>query len=149
MGIVSKKDGTTTFKFREYEAIRGQDDIELPNNYKGSVVGNRIEGDILKVNAKFSVGKLFFYFHIEQYEDFCGIRSPKEGFKELFSTVSFCHLSSSLHISSKYPRIQSVNITCQKTTPWKDQACRINKYILDCYSHLTRKLASIQKVNTW
>jgi len=75
VGIVSKKENL--FKWREYEAIKGQDEIELPNNYKANLIENNLIGKIVTKAVNSPTFTL----------DFCGIRSPSEGWYQLYSTL--------------------------------------------------------------
>jgi hypothetical protein len=51
-----------TFIFREYEAVYGEDNIELPNNYKGILEKNQIKGSIInQKNAFFQVSFVGIY----------------------------------------------------------------------------------------
>ncbi len=86
LGMVDKNNN---FKFREYEAIRGEDEVELPANYKGKIRENGIiEGQVLvpqeittesddKSNGKKKKIKKKVYptFRLQ----FGGIRTQKEG----------------------------------------------------------------------
>jgi len=76
LGMVIHKSSQIEFKFREYEAIRGEDEVQLPVNYKGTLSGNHLSGKVAVKNENISFAL-----------DFSGIRSPKEGFKELFSKI--------------------------------------------------------------
>ncbi len=69
LGMVSHgSSGQTEFKFREYEAIRGEDSVELPGNYKGVLMRKILSGTVQSKENKAT-------FSLE----FKGVRSPKEG----------------------------------------------------------------------
>jgi len=80
-----KKDA---FKFIEYEAIKGEENIELPNNYKSIIIGNLINGQIYRNNGNDNDNDTNQQKG-EEKPTFClkfnGINSKNEGFLELQS----------------------------------------------------------------
>jgi len=65
-------------KLREYEALRGEDEVELPTNYQGQIEGNKIWGSIIPKRKKDESAT----FTLE----FSGINSKKEGLFALLSS---------------------------------------------------------------
>jgi len=69
-------------KFREYEALKGEDQIELPTNYQATLYENKIEGTVVPKRET----DVAVTFSLE----FAGINSTKEG---LFALNSFKNAS--------------------------------------------------------
>jgi len=75
LGTVNSKAGK--FKFSEYEAVSGAENVELPANYACELYGNSLKGFLIDSNTKSKVACLDLKF--------AGIESHEDGFLELHS----------------------------------------------------------------
>jgi hypothetical protein len=75
LGTFNSKKGI--FKFSEYEAVSGAENVELPANYSCEIYGNSLKGFLIDSNTKAKVACLDLKF--------AGIESDEDGFLELHS----------------------------------------------------------------
>jgi hypothetical protein len=115
LGTFNSKTGK--FKFSEYEAVSGADNVELPANYSCEIYGNTLKGFLIDSNTKDKVACLDLKFAgIESNEDgFLELQTNPEGVKKRkFNLVT----SSSLESPSIQDRVNAFRKLTKNSKNW-------------------------------